>query len=264
MTVRITRQALAPINARLQERSPLEILSFAHATFGNRVAILCGMQRAGTALCHMADRAGLGFDVIFIDTGVMHEQTLATRNELARTHPRLCITTLSPARSFAEQTRDEGVLYLSRGGQERCCDMRKSEPLRRLAGRYDAFVSALRRDEGGARATINVFDLDQEMSALRVHPFANLAPADLDRYIAEHPDVIVNPLHAMGFLTIGCFPCTTPVRDDEPERAGRWRHLAGVDYCGINPTDRSSVNDAFVILDDRYRSALGVTDTAKA
>ncbi len=259
MTVRITRQALAPLNARFQERSPLEILTFARATFGDRVAILCGMQRAGTALCHMADRAGLGFDVIFVDTGVMHEQTLATRDELARTHPRLRITTLTPARSFADQTRDEGVLYLSRGGQERCCSMRKSEPLRGVAGRFDAFVSALRRDEGGARAKINVFELDQEMGALRVHPFIGWGPSDLDRYLAAHADVVVNPLHAMGFLTIGCFPCTTPVRDDEPERAGRWRHLAGVDYCGINPTDRIVEDDSFVILDDRYGPPLGLT-----
>jgi phosphoadenosine phosphosulfate reductase len=259
MTVRITRQALLPINARLEERSPLEILRFAHATFGDRVAILCGMQRAGTTLCHMADRAGLDFDVVFVDTGVMHQQTLATRDELARTHPRLRVTTLSPAQSFAEQTRDEGLLYLSRGGQERCCDMRKTAPLRNLAGRYDAFVSALRRDEGGARAKISVIDLDQEMGALRVHPFLNVRPTDLDQYLAAHADVIVNPLHAMGFLTIGCFPCTTPVRDDEPERAGRWRHLAGVDYCGINPTDRAGIDDAFVILDDRYGTPLGVT-----
>jgi phosphoadenosine phosphosulfate reductase len=259
MTVRITRQALAPINARLQRSSPLEILRFAHATFGDRVAILCGMQRAGTALCHMADRAGLNFDVVFVDTGVMHQQTLDTRDELMRTHPRLRVITLTPTRTFAEQTREEGVLYLSRGGQERCCDMRKTAPLRTVAGRYDAFVSALRREEGGARAKINAVDLDQEMGALRVHPFVHLGPADLDQYLAEHADVVVNPLHSMGFLTIGCFPCTTPVRDDEPERAGRWRHLAGVDYCGINPTDRAGVDDAFVTLDDRYSAALGVT-----
>ena len=257
MTVRITYKGLSSLNARLEERSPLEILRFAHETFGDRVAILCGMQRAGTALCHMADRAGLPFDVIFVDTGVMHQQTLQTRDDLARTHPRLHVLTPSPARTFAEQTRDEGLLYLSRGGQERCCEMRKTEPLRALSGRYDAFISALRRDEGGARAKIKVLDLDQMMGVLRVHPFVKLAPTDLDQYIAAHSDVVVNPLHAMGFLTIGCFPCTTPVRDDEPERAGRWRHLAGVDYCGINPTDRTSVDDAFVILDDRYGPALG-------
>jgi phosphoadenosine phosphosulfate reductase len=96
------------------------------------------------------------------------------------------------------------------------------------------------------------------MGALRVHPFATLAPAALDAYITEHPDVVVNPLHAMGFLTIGCFPCTTPVRDDEPERAGRWRHLAGVDYCGINPTDKIGLDDIFVTLDDRYATPFGL------
>jgi phosphoadenosine phosphosulfate reductase len=258
MTVRFTRQALASINARFETRSPLEILSFAHATFGDRAAILCGMQRAGTALCHMADRGGLGFDVVFVDTGVMHEQTLATRDELAQTHPRLRVVTLAPARTFAQQTREDGLLYLSRGGQERCCDMRKSAPLRGVRGRYDAFMSALRRDEGGARAKINVFELDPEMGALRIHPFIHLAPTDLDQYIAAHSDVVVNPLHAMGFLTIGCFPCTTPVRDDEPERAGRWRHLAGVDYCGINPTDRAGDDEAFVTLDDRYGPPFGL------
>jgi phosphoadenosine phosphosulfate reductase len=258
MTVRFTRGGLAPINARMESSSPLEILSFAHETFGDRVAILCGMQRAGTALCHLADRAGLGFDVLFVDTGVMHEQTLQTRDALARSHSNLRVVTLTPERTVAQQTRDEGLLYLSRGGQERCCEMRKSEPLRRLRGRYDAFVSALRRNEGGARSKISVFDLDQGMGVLRVHPFLNLGPADLDAYIAAHDDVVVNPLHTMGFLTIGCFPCTTPVRDDEPERAGRWRHLAGVDYCGINPTDRAGVDDAFVTLDDRYGPVFGL------
>jgi phosphoadenosine phosphosulfate reductase len=188
----------------------------------------------------------------------MHQQTLQTRDELTATHPHLNVMTLSPARTFAQQTQEEGLLYLSRGGQERCCDMRKTEPLRGLRGRYDAFISALRRGEGGARAKINVFELDQDMGALRVHPFATLAPAALDAYITEHPDVVVNPLHAMGFLTIGCFPCTTPVRDDEPERAGRWRHLAGVDYCGINPTDKIGLDDIFVTLDDRYATPFGL------
>jgi phosphoadenosine phosphosulfate reductase len=60
----------------------------------------------------------------------------------------------------------------------------------------------------------------------------------------------------MGFPTIGCFPCTTPVLPDEPERAGRWRHLASVTYCGINPVDRSEDDDGGIDLDDRYRAAL--------
>lgn len=257
--MRITDDDLRALNARLDAMSPEAILAWTWQTFGRRAALLSSMQRAGTALCHMADRAGTGFDVLFVDTGVMHPETLATRDDVARAHRALPVVTLHPARSFAAQTRDEGLLYLSKEGQERCCDLRKSEPLRLVKGRYDALVSALRRDEGGARGGVPVLALDPEMNALRVHPLARVTGGDLDAYLAAHPDVVVNPLHAMGFPSIGCFPCTTPVRPDEPERAGRWRHLADVTYCGINPTDRGAKGAPSIDLDARYREALSTT-----
>jgi phosphoadenosine phosphosulfate reductase len=252
--MRITAADLDALNRRFAGADPLDILRFAQATFGARAAILSSMQRAGAVVCHLADRAGLAFDVVFVDTGVLHTETLATRDTLAAGHRRLNVVTLHPEQTFAEQTAAEGLLYLSKEGQERCCDLRKSAPLRAIRGRYDALISALRRDEGGARAEVRPFGLDPELNALRVHPLADLPREALDRYLAEHPDVALNPLHSMGFPTIGCFPCTTPVRPDEPERAGRWRHLAGVEYCGINPVDR--VAEAAVELDDALAARL--------
>lgn len=253
--MRIGKDQLDALNARFRAAEPLAILRFARATFGRRAAILTSMQRAGTALCHLADRAGLDLDVLFVDTGVLHRETLATRDELARTHPRLRVRTLAPERTFAQQTAEEGLLYLSREGQERCCELRKSAPLAGVRGEYDALIGALRRGEGGARSAVEPFGLDPDMNALRVHPFAGLGAEDLDRLIAGSPGVVLNPLHAMGFPTIGCFPCTTPVLPDEPERAGRWRHLASVQYCGINPVDRARSGE--IELDDRYAPALG-------
>ena len=253
--MRLYRRDLEAINHRLEARSPVEILKWVATTFGARASILSSMQRAGSVLCHMADAAGLEMDVVFVDTGVLHKETLDTRDQLQRTHKHLKVVTLSPERTFAEQTKDEGLLYLTREGQERCCDLRKSAPLRAIRGKYDAFVTALRRGEGGARSRISVLELDDEMAALRVHPFVNFGKVELEAYAAEHPGVALNPLHSMGFPTIGCFPCTTPVRADEPERAGRWRHLAGVDYCGINPTDRPQQGERFIELDDRYTFA---------
>ena len=253
--MRLTQADLAPMNARFEGAPPLEVLRFAREVFGARAAILSSMQRAGTALCHMADRAGLELDVLFVDTGVLHAETLATRDELARTHPRLRVHTLRPERSFLEQTRDEGLLYVTREGQERCCELRKTAPLLAAKGRYDALIGALRRDEGGARARVQSFAIDVEMGAVRVHPLAYVAREELDAYFAAHADATENPLHRMGFPTIGCFPCTTPVLPDEPERAGRWRHLASVQYCGINPGDRGAFEGA-IEIDDRYAAAL--------
>jgi phosphoadenosine phosphosulfate reductase len=252
--MRVTELDLAHLNARFEGALPLDLLRFVVDTFGLRAAILSSMQKAGSALCHLADRAALSLDVLFVDTGVLHVETIHTRDELARTHPHLRVITLHPELTFAEQTRQEGLLYLSKEGQERCCDLRKSLPLRRVKGRYDALISALRRGEGGARAKVQPFGIDPEMGALRVHPFHALSNDALEE-LASRPGVVVNPLHGMGFPTIGCFPCTTPVLPDEPERAGRWRHLASVTYCGINPVDRGD-DDGGIDLDDRYRAAL--------
>ncbi len=255
MSLRISEQDLQRLNQRFEQAAPIEILRFAQGHFGARAAILCSMQRAGTAMCHLAEIDGLAFDVLFVDTEVLHAETLRVRDELARTHRKLQVITLYPRRGFAEQTAAEGLLYFTHEGQEQCCEERKLAPLRRLKGRYDVLMSALRRAEGGARSRLPIFGIDTAMNALRVHPFANVSNADLDALYAAHPAMIQNPLHAMGFPTIGCFPCTTPVLPDEPARAGRWRHLANVAYCRINPIDRTSIEgeQAFEIsLDERY------------
>jgi phosphoadenosine phosphosulfate reductase len=253
--MRVSEASLAPLSRRFEGADPTELLRFVHRTFGPRAAILSSMQRAGAALCHLADRAGLDFDVVFVDTGVLHAETRATRDALARACPRLRVVTLAPERTFAEQTAEEGLLYLTKEGQERCCELRKSAPLHAARGRWDVLVSALRQGEGGARAAVRPFGLDPAMGALRAHPFAALPADALDALVRACPAEIVNPLHAMGFPTIGCFPCTTPVRPDEPERAGRWRHLSGVAYCGINPVDRGGAAPS-IELDDRYAGAL--------
>ena len=253
--MRVTEQDLAALNDRFREAPPDAVLRFVHEVFGERAAILSSMQRGDTALCHLAAGGGRRFDVLFVDTGVLHAETLATRDALAAAQPGLRVATLRPERSFAEQTAELGVLYLTKEGQERCCDLRKSAPLLALRGRYDALLTPLRRSEGGARATVLPFGLDPAMNALRVNPFAWLPAGGLEAYLAEHPEVILHPLHSMGFPTIGCFPCTTPVLPDEPERAGRWRHLAGVAYCGINPIDRAA-EPASVELPDRYAPLL--------
>jgi phosphoadenosine phosphosulfate reductase len=261
--MRVTLPLLEALNERFHNRPPLELLRFAHEIFGPRAAILASMQRAGTTLCHMADRAGLSFDVLFVDTGVLHAETRETRDALASTHRRLRVITLYPERTFAAQMAAEGLLYLRPEGQERCCELRKTAPLVTQKGRYDALIGSLQRQDGGARAHVRPFAVDPSMNVLRIHPFASTSQEELAAYIAEHPDVIVNPLHAMGFPSIGCFPCTTPARPGEPKRAGRWRHLADVAYCGINPTDRGAPSDE-IEIDDRYAGVLGAAPHALA
>jgi len=241
---RVTESNLSVVNRQLEQRTPQEIIRWAHEKFGKRLAVLSAMQEAGCTICHMVAQLGLqnDVDVLFVDTGVNFPETLETIERIRREYG-LNVISLKPARTMAEQTRDEGVLYLSKEGQKRCCELRKKEPLKQIIGKYDALIGSLRRGEGGKRSSVPVLALDTELNLLRVHPIFNMSREEMEQYIAAN-NVIVNPLHAQGYPTISCNRCTTPVLPGEPERAGRWRHLENETvYCAINPTDRKREDD---------------------
>ncbi len=180
------------------------------------------MQQAGSVVCHMISRLKLDIPVLFVDTGVMFQETLDTRDRIAREYG-LNVVTLQPELSMQEQTEKYGVLYLSVEGQKQCCHMRKVEPLTAIRGKYDALIGSLRRSDGGKRGECPILAVDPEMNALRINPLAMFEDEPMQKYIEENR-VIVNPLHSQGFSTIGCNRCTTPVLPSEPKRAGRWRH----------------------------------------
>jgi phosphoadenosine phosphosulfate reductase len=233
---RFTQADLSELNKTFEERTPDELLQWASAIFGKRVAALSAMQMAGSVVCHMISRLKVEMPVLFVDTGVNFPETIETRDRIARDY-NLEFITLTPKLTMEEQTAKYGILYLTAEGQKECCEMRKSAPLHEARGRFDCLVGSLRRAEGGARSRFQILSVDPGMNCIRVNPLANFGDEEMERYIAEHK-VIVNPLHYQGFSTISCNRCTTPVLPGEPKRAGRWRHLGPWSvYCGINPTD---------------------------
>lgn len=232
----LTQADLTELNRTFEDRSPQDLIRWAKETFDTRLAAISAMQQSGSVICHMLHQLRMDIRVLFVDTGVSFQETLDTRDRLAREYG-LEIVTLHPKLTMEEQTRQFGVLYLTPEGQKRCCHMRKVEPLVAVKGHYDALISSLRRSDGGRREITPILSVDPEMNCLRINPLANFTDAQMDGYIREH-QVIINPLHAQGYSTISCNRCTTPVMPHEPKRAGRWRHLGQwAVYCGINPTD---------------------------
>lgn len=235
---RLSNADLLELNRRLDDHTPQDLLLWARDVFGSRLAGLSALQESGTVVCHMLHTLKIDIPVLFVDTGVNFQETLDTR-ERVRNEYGLNVVSLHPELTMAEQTAKYGVLYLTHEGQEQCCQMRKNDPLARTKGQYDAMIGSLRRAEGGRRDACQILSVDVPMNLVRINPLANMTDDQLHAYIKEH-NVIVNPLHAQGFTTIGCNRCTTPVLPHEQKRAGRWRHLGSwaPQYCGINPSDR--------------------------
>lgn len=233
---RLTQLDLLELNRTFEERTPQELLQWACEMFGDRLAAISSMQRSGNAICHMISTQKLPISVLFVDTGVLFQETLDTRDRLQQEYG-LQIVTLHPEQTMEQQTNELGVLYLTPEGQQQCCELRKTAPLLKIAGDYDCLIGSLRRSDGGKRAACPILAVDPRMNCLRVNPLVNCSDEQLQSYLSEN-SVITNPLHEQGFATIGCNRCTTPVLPNEPRRAGRWRHLGPWSvYCGINPTD---------------------------
>ncbi|MEZ6048121.1 MAG: phosphoadenylyl-sulfate reductase [Planctomycetaceae bacterium] len=233
---KMTQKDLEERNQQLEERTPQELIEWAKDVFGKRLAAISAMQSAGSIVCCMLGQLNLKIPVLFVDTGVLFQETLETRDRIQNEYG-LEIITLQPKQTMAEQIQEKGVLYLTPEGQEECCDLRKSEPLHAVADQYDGIISSLRRGDGGKRAKMPILSIDPKMNCVRINPLANFSNDQMAEFM-QNNNVITNPLHEQGYPTIGCNRCTTPDLPDEPKRAGRWRHLGPWSmYCGINATD---------------------------
>ena len=211
-----------------------DVLSWADESFGDRLCLTCSWQKQSSVLVHMASELGLGVDVIELDTHLFFKETYETRERLVR---RYGLTLIRPEIvTIAEQHRDEGPNLWERE-PDRCCHIRKVEPLVRALEPYDAWVSGIRRDQSPSRAGIRKVEHSERYGVWKIQPLADWSEDDVWSYIKDN-DIPYNPLHDAGYRSIGCIPCTRPTRPDEEERAGRW---AGSDKleCGIHTNERT-------------------------
>lgn len=206
------------------------ILEWTLRTFPRRTVITVSFGGSGLIIAHMLSEIDSSVPVLFADTGYLFAETLAFRDEFAARYG-LNVVTLMPA-------EDPGPLFLA--DPDRCCHLRKVEPVHRALANYDAWVSALRREQSDTRASVRAFDrVDVDgRPILKVHPLFNWTRADVDHYYDGH-GLPRHPLTSQGYTSIGCWPCTSPVRAGEPEQAGRWRGTAKTE-CGLHNLTRQA------------------------
>lgn len=216
--------------------------------FAEGVALLSSMQKTAMVLMHMFHRLQLPNEVLFVDTGYHFIETLRMRDQAMRMW-RLNLVTLYPDLTIEEQESRFGKkLFSCADGQPECCRQRKTEPLlEHLKGKQTpVLITGLRREEGGPRARVEPFSSDPRTQGYQLSPLFDWRQGDIDAYVVAHR-LPVHPLYGRSYASIGCYPCTTPLRPGEDPRAGRWRHLrvAGnaeaPQYCGINFCDGSGI-----------------------
>jgi phosphoadenosine phosphosulfate reductase len=211
------------------ELAPAEtIIEWAAATFGERFCVTSSMGDA--VLAHLAAKVVPGIDVVFLDTGYHFVETIGTRDAVAATLD-VNLVNITPPQSVAEQDATYGK-DLFRTDPDRCCALRKVQPLQQALDGYDAWATGLRRAETRNRVIAPVIGWDAKKGKVKVSPIARWSDEQVERYIAEN-GVLVNPLVYDGYPSIGCAPCTRRVAPGEDPRSGRWAGT-GKTECGIH------------------------------
>jgi len=223
-------EQIAEANARLEGQDPETILSWAVDTFFPRLTMGTAFGAEGCCIIHMLAQIEPRVHVFNLETGYQFPQTLALRERIKERYG-IEVEFVRPDTTVEQYEREHGgPLYTHRPDQ--CCHDRKIIPLRRAAKGYDAWISAIRKDQTKDRAQASVVQTDVKFNLIKVNPLLTWTKKDVWKFITKN-DVPYNPLHDENYPSIGCWPCTRPVGAGEDERAGRWSGTAKKE-CGLH------------------------------
>ncbi len=196
--------------------------------FPGRVALVSSFGADSGVLLHMVAQIDKATPVLFLDTLHLFPETLAYRDALVARLGLTQVITLKPdPKELAEQDPEN---FLWSSDPDRCCALRKAAPLAKALANYDAWITGRKRFQAPTRAALPLFESDGPR--VKLNPLATWTQADVTAYFAAHA-LPPHPLIAENFLSIGCLPCTSPVRPGEDARAGRWRGR-GKTECGVH------------------------------
>jgi phosphoadenosine phosphosulfate reductase len=217
------------LNERFAAASTLEMLrAVLHDKDMGEIAVVSSFGAESAVLLHLVAQVDPNTRVIFVDTLKLFGETLRYRDQLVELLGLTNVQVIEPD-PLALQINDAKGLLWQRDANS-CCAIRKVEPLARALKSVDSWISGRKAFQASTRAHVGIFE--QVDGKLKINPLAGWSKTDLDAYFTQHA-LPPHPLVADGYLSIGCMPCTTPVKPGEDARAGRWRGSEKTE-CGIH------------------------------
>jgi len=213
----------------LAEATADEAIRWTVDTFGDDFIVASNMQDA--VLIDLATKVKSDVDVLFLETGYHFPETLGTRDAVQTVYPDVKIVNAQAEQSVAEQDAEYGAKLHDRD-PTLCCNLRKVVPLRKTLSHYSAWVTGVRRVDAPTRANTPIVTWDDRNGLVKVNPIAAWTDDEFNGYIREH-GILENPLVSIGYLSIGCAPCTARVEPGQDPRSGRGAGQSKTE-CGLH------------------------------
>ncbi len=200
------------------------IIQWAFKTFGNRVVFATSLGEEDQVITDMIACVAPGIEIFILDTGRLYQETYDLLAKTQKRYGRVTFKVYYPdTKAVEEMIAAKGInlFYESVENRKTCCGVRKVEPLRRALANADAWITGLRRSQSLTRSDAQIIEWDKANEKIKINPLIDWSLDQVRDYIKKNK-VDVNPLHAKGFVSIGCAPCTRAIKPGEDIRAGRW------------------------------------------
>ncbi len=217
-------QKLLELQKQYGALDAVDLLKAMTHEFKGRIALISSFGADAALLLAIVSEIDSKTPVLFLETGKHFPETLQYVDTLKNKLGLQNLHFLTPDPEMLNRIDTSGDLWSS--NPDRCCWLRKVEPLDRAVKEmgFEALITGRKRYQNSERSHLETIELDDK-NIFRINPLANWDKARQKEEAAKR-DLPAHPLVAQGFLSIGCAPCTSPVKAGEDERAGRWRHTA--------------------------------------
>lgn len=224
------RKEVATFAEQFEGKPAEAVVNWAVEHFGDKLAVGTSLGAEAIVIMDLVTQANPKIPFIFLDTGFHFADTLDLLDR-AQQHFSANLIVARPELTPEQQAERYGDQLYFRN-PEQCCEIRKIAPMRKALQGFEAWITGMRRDQTAVRAHAQPVEWDGKFGLVKINPILTWSWDDVWAYIRRR-NLPFNRLHAMGYPSIGCAPCTKPVKPGEDPRAGRW---AGFDKteCGLH------------------------------
>lgn len=217
-------ERIQQLSAKAKGLTPQQIIKLAADEFGSRIVFANSLGEEDQVITDMIAKNAPGIGIFTLDTGRLFAESYDLWAKNQKKYPQVKFSVYYPDTKAVEaMVAEKGInlFYESIDNRKLCCGVRKVEPLRRALSNADAWITGLRSSQSLTRTDAKVFEWDAANNKIKVNPLIDWSLEQVHDYIKAN-SVDVSPLHAKGFISIGCAPCTRAVQPGEDIRAGRW------------------------------------------
>ena len=222
------RELARVLNARFAGAKAEHVIAYVvREGFVGHVGAVSSFGAESAVLLHLISTVDAKTPILFLDTGKHFGETLDYRDQLVDAFKLEDVRSILPLETKLTVDDPDGELH--KVSTDRCCAIRKVEPMARAVIPFDAWFTGRKRFQAATRTELPLFEAVGHR--LRINPLAGWSEDDVADY-QERNALPEHPLIPYGYFSVGCAPCTEP-SPPEDQRGGRWKGQAKIE-CGIH------------------------------